>query len=947
MGYGMAGGICCIIIGMKTLILMSALSLSVLPLCGGVKDSFTGRFHLGAALTTNVYMFAENDESRIVWANFSSITAENEMKPEHIQPQEGAFTWDASDRFVAFGERYGMKIIGHCLVWHYQTPDWFFKNADGSKADRETLIARMRTYIRAVVGRYKGRVHGWDVVNEAFDDEGRLHPSPWRDGIGEDFIELAFRFAHEADPDAELYYNDFNMFNQKKVDGIIRMVRSFRAKGIRIDAIGLQSHNSLGGPAPEDYERTIRRVAAEGLKAAVTELDVSVLPSAWGMSADIQKLHDYQEKFNPYRDGVTESALEAQAKRYCDLFAMYLRNADAIDRVTLWGVTDRTTWLNDYPMPGRTDYPLFFDKDCRIKPCARAVEKLAREWKGGSAKPAQAHVQSALFKSFRLEGKDELPACDPTCQYRNPIIDGMAPDPSITRKGSDFYLANSSFAYFPGIPVWHSTDLVKWDFCGYVQTRKSQLDMKSGLGVSDGVYAPDIKYNPHNDTFYMIVSVIGAGGAMIYKTKDPYLGWSEPIRVAVPEIDPGIYFEDAKWAYIVNNDVAPDRKEEYPGHRTIRMRKYDLENDALVEGYEKILVNKGVHPDKKPIWCEGPHLYKIDGAYYLMTAEGGTNYGHSEVVYRAENVEGPYIPCKVNPILTQRDLPYDRESPVCCAGHADLVQTPSGEWMAVFLATRPYRNAGNGDNTPTGRNTYMLPVKWIGEGNDRQPLILEKGESIPLVVDKTQWQIAASDGLKGEVQSGDRAYLDMFETPKVDPRWVQLRTPEEFWYRSAVGGKGGMELEARDETIDGRGNPSYLCRWIANRSFDAETTLEFKPRTARDFAGLALVQNEKSYVVIGLTKDSDGRNVVALVRRDKGGRRVLATASALGDDVSVKVEARDETLRFFWMQKGGEWTRLGDDERADVLTTQYAGGFVGATVGLYATSATCGEAVSK
>lgn len=368
----------------------------------------------------------------------------------------------------------------------------------------------------------------------------------------------------------------------------------------------------------------------------------------------------------------------------------------------------------------------------------------------------------------------------------------MAPDPSITRKGNDFYLANSSFAYFPGVPVWHSTDLVNWDFCGYVQSRKSQLDMKSGLGVSDGVYAPDIKYNPHNDTFYMIVSVVGAGGAMLFKTKDPYLGWSEPIRVAVPEIDPGIYFEDAKWAYIVNNDVAPDRKEEYPGHRTIRMRKYDLENDVLVEGYEKILVNKGVHPEQKPIWCEGPHLYKIDGVYYLMTAEGGTSYGHSEVVYRADDIDGPYIPCKINPILTQRDLPFNRESPVCCAGHADLIQTPSGEWMAVFLATRPYHKICGGDNTPTGRNTYLLPVTWIGEGAERQPLILEKGKSIPLVVDKAPWQIAAENGAKGSLLTGNRVFEDKFETLEIDPLWIQLRTPETFWYRSAVGGRSGL-----------------------------------------------------------------------------------------------------------------------------------------------------------
>ena len=365
--------------------MVSTVCLATVSAFGGIKDAYTGRFHVGAALGKWVYEQTPNAESDLVAANFSSITAENEMKPERVQPREGEFHWDSADKFVAFGERHGMKIIGHCLVWHYQTPDWFFKNADGSKADRETLIARMRTHIHAVVGRYKGRVHGWDVVNEAFDDAGALHPSPWRDGIGEDFIEPAFRFAHEADPDAELYYNDFNMFNPNKVAGVLRMVREFRAKGVRIDGVGLQSHNGLGGPAVADYERSIQRIGAEGVKAMVTELDVSVLPNAWGLTADPTKLHDYEERYNPYTKGCPADVLEAQAKRYCELFEMYLRNSDIIDRVTLWGVNDATTWFNDYPVPGRTDYPLFFDKDLKVKPCGKAVEKLGREWKGEKA----------------------------------------------------------------------------------------------------------------------------------------------------------------------------------------------------------------------------------------------------------------------------------------------------------------------------------------------------------------------------------------------------------------------------------------------------------------------------------------------------------------------------------------------------------------------------------
>ena len=261
----------------------------------GIKDAMPFKF--GVAIPARIFMRAPNDSSRLVERHFNSITPENEMKPASLQPKEGEFRWDVSDRFVAFGEKNKMKIIGHCLVWHNQTPHWFFVNADGSKADRETLIARMRAHIHAVVGRYKGRIHGWDVVNEAFDDGGRLHPSPWRDGIGEDFIELAFRFAHEADPDAELYYNDFNMFTAGKRRGVVEMVRKFKEKGVRIDAVGLQSHAGLKGPKVEEYEATIEALASVGVKAMITELDVSALPSAWGLTAEITSRHDYDEKY--------------------------------------------------------------------------------------------------------------------------------------------------------------------------------------------------------------------------------------------------------------------------------------------------------------------------------------------------------------------------------------------------------------------------------------------------------------------------------------------------------------------------------------------------------------------------------------------------------------------------------------------------------------------------
>lgn len=339
-----------------------------------LKDAFAGRFRLGVAIPSRVYMGGEEDARRIVAKHFNSITAENEMKPYSLQPVEGVFSWETADRFVDFGERNAMKIIGHCLVWHQQMPRWFFVDKDGRDVDRETLIARMRAHIHAVVGRYRGRVHGWDVVNEAFDENGRLRDSPWRNIIGTDFIELAFRFAHEADPSAELYYNDYGMASKDRRDAVVRMIRDFRDRGVRIDGIGMQTHVNLDSPNISDYEASIAAFAAEGVKVMVTEMDVSVLPTTWNLSAEITRNHKYDENLDPWKDGVLPDEIDRKlTRRYEEFFEVFLRHSDSIDRVTVWGVTDADSWLNNFPVKGRTDYPLLFDRRHQLKNCAKAI----------------------------------------------------------------------------------------------------------------------------------------------------------------------------------------------------------------------------------------------------------------------------------------------------------------------------------------------------------------------------------------------------------------------------------------------------------------------------------------------------------------------------------------------------------------------------------------------
>jgi xylan 1,4-beta-xylosidase len=313
---------------------------------------------------------------------------------------------------------------------------------------------------------------------------------------------------------------------------------------------------------------------------------------------------------------------------------------------------------------------------------------------------------SAYFDYFTYKGEDqyyaENPLPDEDCFY-NPVLPGWYSDPSICSNGEDYFLVTSTFIYYPGVPIFHSSDLVNWKQIGHVLDRPSQLINLEGQHTSGGIFAPAISYNPHNKTYYMITTNVGAGNFFV-KTKDPFGSWSDPVWVRnVKGIDPSFFFDDDGKAYILNNDE-PEGPALYDGHRAIRIREFDLESEKIV-GTEKVLVNGGVRPEEKPIWIEGPHMYKINGQYYLMAAEGGTGPGHSEVILKGDSPMGEFKPWVKNPILTQRHLDPKRENPVTCAGHADLIRTKEGTWWSFFLACRPIE--GKFENL--GRETFLMP----------------------------------------------------------------------------------------------------------------------------------------------------------------------------------------------------------------------------------------------
>ena len=345
-----------------------------------LKDAFKNKFLIGAALNESQFTEQNVAQAALVKKQFNTITAENVMKWEKIHPTSDRFNFGPADRFVEFGTKNGMVIIGHTLVWHSQTPRWVFEDGKGNPADRATLLARMSNHIHTVVGRYQGRIKGWDVVNEALNEDGSLRPSTWLKIIGEDYLVKAFEFAHAADPNAELYYNDFSLENEPKREGAVRIVKKLQAAGVKVHGIGTQTHAKMDWPSPQLIDDTLTAFGKLGVKVMITELDIDVLPArSRDRSADVSRRDTADPALNPYPNGLPEAIQQDLAKRYGEIFAVYAKHADKISRVTFWGVTDGDSWLNGWPIRGRTSYPLLFDRQGQPKPAYGEVLKAAAQ----------------------------------------------------------------------------------------------------------------------------------------------------------------------------------------------------------------------------------------------------------------------------------------------------------------------------------------------------------------------------------------------------------------------------------------------------------------------------------------------------------------------------------------------------------------------------------------
>jgi endo-1,4-beta-xylanase len=336
------------------------------------------RFLLGAALNDAQIAGQDPAALEIVKRHFNTISPENVLKWEVVHPEPDRFEFAAADQYVALGAKHGLFIVGHVLVWHHQTPRWIFEGAPGASLDPELLLSRLGKHVRTVVGRYRGRVQAWDVVNEAFEDDGSWRKTPWYATLGEEYVARAFEFAHEADPEAQLYYNDYSLWKAPKRAAAVRLVTSLRERGVRIDGIGEQGHWLLDDPPLEDIEAAIIDLTKTGSQISITELDVDPLPRPEELvGADVSKRVELSPELDPYPDGLPKSLQRRLAQRYRDIFRIFVKHR-AVSRVTFWGVTDADTWLNNWPVRGRTNHPLLWDRQGRPKPAFDAVAEALR-----------------------------------------------------------------------------------------------------------------------------------------------------------------------------------------------------------------------------------------------------------------------------------------------------------------------------------------------------------------------------------------------------------------------------------------------------------------------------------------------------------------------------------------------------------------------------------------
>jgi alpha-N-arabinofuranosidase len=507
-------------------------------------------------------------------------------------------------------------------------------------------------------------------------------------------------------------------------------------------------------------------------------------------------------------------------------------------------------------------------------------------------------IAAVLFPVILFGQQNQVPVTE--AEIPNPVIPGFNPDPSVCRVGDDYYLVTSTFEYFPGVPVYHSRDLINWEHIGYCLTRKSQLPLDN-CRSSGGIYAPAIRY--HKGLFYMVTTNITSKGNFYVTARNPAGEWSEPIWVKQGGIDPTLFFDDDSKNYMVTNAMAG-------GNTGIALSEINIETGEILSPIRHIWGGTGGR------YPEAPHIYKINGWYYLMIAEGGTEYGHMETIARSRNIWGPYESNPDNPILTHRGL-AGQFLQVQGTGHADLIEAHDGSWWMVFLA---FRKTG-GDFHHLGRETFLTPVTW----NDR---------GWPVVSDNDVVQPGLQVRTLPQVPVAQRPDRDDFDKPKLDLCWNFLRNPDPASW-SLAEKSGFLTLKGSEITIDQAASPAFVGRRQQHFNYTATAELEFDPAADGDRAGITALMNEKHHYDLCIVKEGGTRYLVLSYRI--GNMKHLAFKSPLPlGKVQLRITSGPEWYTFSYLPEGTAAFIEAGKMETRYLSSEVAGGFTGVYLGMFA-----------
>jgi len=652
----------------------------------GLKDVFQGKFYIGVAMNTWQINGKDTASMEIIRQHFNSITAENCMKSGLIQPQEGKFNFELPDQFVEFGLQNNMFIVGHCLVWHSQAPKWLFVDAEGKDVSRDVLISRMKTHIQTVVGRYKGKVKGWDVVNEAILDNGEWRKSKFYQIIGPEFVKLAFQFAHEADPDAELYYNDYSMALPGRREGVVKMVKDLQKDGIRVDGIGMQCHSSMDFPKIEEFEKSILAFAALSVQVHITEMDISALPSPKDkQGADVDSRVEYQENLNPYTNGLPAEVEKAHAKRYNDFFDLFLKHQDKIARVTMWGLNDKYSWKNNFPVPRRTDYPLLFDRNNQPK-------SFVKEWLAKQPEISLKSGSNYLVKDLYI--------ADPSAHVFNGKI-YIYPSHDIESGVKE----NDNGDHFD-MRDYHIFSMN--EIGGKVTDHGVALDKKNIPWAGRQLWAPDVAFK--NGIYYLYfplkdqTDIFRIGVATSKKPEGPFKAEAAPMKGSY-SIDPAIFQDKNGANYMYFGGIWGGQLQRYRNNKAIECgvqpkteepalcAKIAKLTDNMLEFAEEpkdvVILDQHGQPlkekDHNRRFFEAAWMHTYNGKYYFSYSTGNT---HNICYAIGDNPYGPFTYQGV--ILT----------PVIgWTSHHSIVEF-QGKWYLFHH-----------DSKPSGGKTHLRSVK--------------------------------------------------------------------------------------------------------------------------------------------------------------------------------------------------------------------------------------------